>query len=78
MTSSVVNLTIGDFANAYSIKLAERRLNVKTNLNKLKGKIAFITGGASGIGLAIARRFVDEDAQVVIADLDSAQYYISY
>jgi NAD(P)-dependent dehydrogenase (short-subunit alcohol dehydrogenase family) len=35
----------------------------------LSGKLAFITGGASGIGLAIARRFYAAGARVVIADL---------
>jgi len=35
----------------------------------LRGKTAVITGGASGIGAAIASRFVGEGAIVVIADL---------
>jgi len=29
--------------------------------NKLEGKIAIITGGASGMGLATAKRFVSEE-----------------
>jgi NAD(P)-dependent dehydrogenase (short-subunit alcohol dehydrogenase family) len=36
----------------------------------LKGKIAVITGGASGIGLALAVRFVAEGATVVISDIN--------
>jgi glucose 1-dehydrogenase len=39
---------------------------------KLRGKIALVTGGAHGIGLAIARRYVAEGAKVVIADFDRA------
>ncbi len=39
-------------------------------MNRLTGKTALITGAAQGIGQAFARRFVDEGAQVVIADIN--------
>lgn len=39
---------------------------------KLQNKVAVVTGGARGIGLAIAKRYVAEGAKVVIADLDEA------
>ena len=35
-------------------------------MNKMNNKVAVITGGSSGIGLATARRFIDDGAQVVV------------
>lgn len=42
---------------------------------KLDGKVAVVTGGAQGIGEAMARAFADEGASVVVADvtLDKAE-----
>ena len=36
----------------------------------LENKVAIVTGGARGIGLAVAKRFIDDGARVVIADVD--------
>lgn len=40
-------------------------------MKELQGKTAFITGGASGIGFALARAFINEGMRVVIADVDA-------
>lgn len=41
-------------------------------MNRLQGKIALITGGASGLGAQMGRRFTEEGATVVINDLKAA------
>ena len=38
-------------------------------MGQLEGKVAVVTGGSSGIGLATVRRFKDEGAAVLVADL---------
>lgn len=40
---------------------------------QLAGRGAIVTGGASGIGESVARRFADEGALVLIADVDAAR-----
>lgn len=40
-------------------------------MGRFAGKVAVITGGASGIGAAAARRFHAEGASVLLADLNA-------
>lgn len=44
----------------------------RDELERLAGKVAVVTGGASGIGLALAKRFAAEEMKVVIADVEEA------
>lgn len=44
---------------------------------RLNGKIAIVTGGLSGIGAAVARRFVDDGASVIAADLTAPETTLS-
>lgn len=39
---------------------------------RLKGKVAFVSGGLRGIGLACVERFLAEGAEVILSDLDAA------
>ncbi len=40
-------------------------------MDRLSGRVAVVTGGASGIGLASVRRLASEGARVVVADLNA-------
>jgi rhamnulose-1-phosphate aldolase/alcohol dehydrogenase len=52
----------------WSLEMAK----LKQAERELSGRVALITGAASGIGRAIAARFAEEGAHVVLADLDGA------
>lgn len=41
-------------------------------MSELSGRRSVVTGGAQGLGLAIARLFIERGAQVLIADIDEA------
>lgn len=44
-----------------------------SSAGSLAGKVALVSGGGSGIGLASARRFREEGASIVIADIDEGR-----
>jgi nitrogenase molybdenum-iron protein alpha/beta subunit len=59
---------------SHILKNNEEQKHISNNYGKkLVGKTAVITGGATGIGLAAARRFIDEGAFEVAVDGGLAQ-----
>jgi rhamnulose-1-phosphate aldolase/alcohol dehydrogenase len=52
-------------------QLEEDKLKRRPKPKALAGRVAFVTGGASGIGLATAQLFAEHGANVVVADLDA-------
>ena len=41
-------------------------------MGRLEGKVAVVTGGANGLGEAIATRMTDEGARVAVLDVDAS------
>jgi rhamnulose-1-phosphate aldolase/alcohol dehydrogenase len=68
--SSYVGLPEQEAFNIEYWLLEEAKLQRMPKPKSLAGRIAFITGGAGGIGSAIATRLLGEGACVVLADID--------
>ena len=41
-------------------------------MKKIEGKLAFVTGGASGLGLAMTRSFAAAGMRVIAADIEQS------
>ena len=52
--------------------LTPREEGVSMNRIDLEGRRAVVTGAAQGIGLAVARRFLESGAEVVVWDVNQA------
>lgn len=74
--ASTVSTYVGlDEQEAFNIEywlLEEAKLQRMPKPRSLAGRVALVTGGAGGIGKAIAARLLEEGACVVLADIDKA------
>jgi 3-oxoacyl-[acyl-carrier protein] reductase len=62
---------VGKLARRWPMLIASRRQREGTETMRLQGKIALVTGAASGFGEGIARLFAREGARLVISDLNA-------
>ncbi|KOS67823.1 short-chain dehydrogenase [Lysinibacillus contaminans] len=70
LVSNFVSLNENESFNVEYWPLELYKLTLAPKEAEFSRKVAFITGGAGGIGSATARRFVAEGAHVVLADLN--------
>lgn len=73
LTRRIDKFTSLDAEESFNIEywpLELYKLSLRPPERELAGRVAFITGGASGIGRAIAHRLAKEGAHVVIADIN--------
>ena len=66
-------LNDGDAFHAEYWPLELYKLTLLPKEKDLAGKVAIVTGAASGIGRAVAMRFAEEGAHVVVTDIDEEQ-----
>ncbi len=59
------------FTEEKNVFFSDEVLKERAMAGRIEGKVAVVTGGCSGIGLATVRRFVEEGAKVVVGDLNA-------